>query len=108
MEQKEITINLNLTLTPVISKKPKKKKLEFMQRAVLIALMLPFIWVTFSYILAWNDKSNPLEQLSVAVVSVPIATVISYAVQNCSRAKWFKEKTANTTATESEVNNRGI
>ena len=102
-KQKEIT--LNFTVTPV-SQKPKKKKLEFMQRAVLIALMLPFIWVTMSYVLAWYNKKNPLEQLSVAVVSVPIATVVSYAVQNCSRAKWFKDKTANT-KTE-EANNRGI
>jgi len=97
MEQKKITVYYV----------PKKKRLEFMQRAVIIALMLPFIWVTFSYILAWFDKVNPLEQLSVAVVSVPIATVVSYAVQNCFRAKWFKDKTANKTA-ESEVNNRGI
>ena len=104
-KQKEITLNFTVTSDP---KKPKKKKLEFMQRAVLIALMLPFIWVTFSYILAWCNKNNPLEQLSVAVVSVPIATVVSYAIQNCSRAKWFKDKTANTKITESEANNRGI
>lgn len=90
-KEKEITLNFILKEAP---QKSKKKKLEFMQRAVLITLMLPFIWVTFSYVLAWCDKINTLEQLSVAVVSVPIATVISYAIQNCTRAKWFKDKTS--------------
>ena len=72
-----------------------KKKMEFMQKAVIISLMLPFVWVTFSYILAWCDKDSTLENLSTMVVSVPIATVVSYAIQNCSRAKWFKDKTKN-------------
>ena len=58
-------------------KKPKKQKkqLEFMQKIVSTTILLPFIWVTFSYILAWFDKSNPLENLSSVVVSVPIPAV---------------------------------
>ena len=85
----------NQNQNEVIIKSKSKKKTEFMQKAVLISLMLPFIWVTLSYILAWCEKPTTLEQLSMAVVSVPIATIISYATQNCIRAKWFKDKTQN-------------
>lgn len=77
----EITINY-------IPPKPKKKKkrLEFMQKVVLIALTLPYIWVTFSYILAYLEKSNPLENLSGYVVTVPIAAIIGYITQNSVRS----------------------
>ena len=93
-----------------------------MQKMVVASLVLPYVWVSLSYILAWCGNQNTLEQLSVAVVSVPIATVVAYAIQNCFRAKWFKDKTAdqpiqpyqpydnqnvNTESTEVH-NNRGV
>lgn len=114
MEEKQTTLNFVITEAlqeveqPKTIKKTKKNKLEFMQKAVLIALLLPFVWVTLSYILAWCEKPTTLEQLSMAVVSVPIATIISYATQNCIRAKWFKDKTATIKMKENEVNNRGV
>ena len=64
-----------------------------MQIVVLIAIALPFLWVTLSYILAWFDKINPLENLSSAVVTVTVSAILGYIVQNCSRAKWFGDKT---------------
>lgn len=75
-------------ITLYIQEKPKnkKKKMEFMQRVVLTALLLPFLWVTFSYILAWFEKSNPLESLSGYVVTVPIAAIIGYITQNSVRS----------------------
>ena len=106
--KQQILCETNQNQNEVITKSKSKKKTEFMQKAVLISLMLPFIWVTLSYILAWCEKPTTLEQLSMAVVSVPIATIISYATQNCIRAKWFKDKTATIKMKENEVNNRGI
>lgn len=69
----------------------KKKKLEFMQRVVLIALSLPFLWVTFSYILAYLEKPNTLEDLSVCVVSVPIMAIVGYITQNSIRSATFNK-----------------
>ena len=74
-------------------KRRRKKKLEFMQAVIIISFAFALLWVTNSYLMAWCDKINPLENLSGIVVSAPIASIIGYAVQNCSRAKWFKDKT---------------
>ncbi|GHU38840.1 hypothetical protein FACS1894105_13180 [Clostridia bacterium] len=74
-------------------KKRKNKPLEFMQCAVIAALCLPFLWVTYSYILAQQDKINTLENLSMTVITVPVAAIIWYVIQNCARAKWFGDKT---------------
>ncbi|GHU36655.1 hypothetical protein FACS1894105_07360 [Clostridia bacterium] len=62
-------------------KKRKKKPLEFMQCAVIAALCLPFLWVTYSYILAQQDKINTLENLSMTVITVPVAAIIGYVIQ---------------------------
>lgn len=67
------------------TKKPKKR-LEFMQRVVFLTLPLPFLWVTFSYILAWFEKPDTLESLSGYVVTVPIAAMIGYITQNSVRS----------------------
>lgn len=82
--------------------KQQKRKLEFMQITVLIALLLPFVWVSFSYVLAWYNKVNTLESLSGVVVSVPVSAIVGYVSQNCVRAKWFKDKTANKEVPEPE------
>ena len=74
-------------------KRRRKKRLEFMQTVIIISFAFALLWVTNSYLMAWCDKINPLENLSGIVVSAPIASIIGYAVQNCSRAKWFKDKT---------------
>lgn len=67
-------------------KKFKKKKLEFMQKIVLISFLFSFTWVTLSYILAWNEKPNPLENLSGIVVSALIASILGYVTQNSARS----------------------
>lgn len=69
--------------------------MEFMQKVILLVLRFSIVWVSGSYILAALDKINPLENLGIGVVSTIIASVLAYAMQNCSRAKWFKDKTAN-------------
>ena len=78
---------------PKPKRKRRRKKLEFMQAVIIISFAFALLWVTNSYLMAWCDKINPLENLSGIVVSAPIASIIGYAVQNCSRAKWFKDKT---------------
>lgn len=72
-------------------KKRKKKKLEFMQKVVLLSFLFSFAWVTLSYILAWFDKLNPLENLSGIVVSVLIASIVGYVTQNTARSTSFNK-----------------
>lgn len=68
--------------------KAQKKKREFMQCVVITSYVIFFLCVTASYILGYLDKLNPLENLSIAVVTTPIVTTLAYALQNCTRAKW--------------------
>lgn len=75
-------------------KRKEKKRLEFMQRVVLLSLALPFVWVTFSYVLAFLEKENPLEYLSGYVVTVPIAAIIGYIIQNSVRSASFNKMKA--------------
>lgn len=77
------------------TKKVQKKKHEFMQKVIISSFVFALLWVTNSYVMAWFDKINPLETLSGIVISTPIASIVGYALQNCVRAKWFKDKTAN-------------
>ena len=62
-----------------------------MQKVVLIALTLPYIWVTLSYILAFMEKTNPLEDLSGYVVTVPITAIVGYITQNSVRSASFNK-----------------
>ena len=85
MKEKRITLYL---------KKPdenKKKKLEFMQAVVLITLFLCFLWVTLSYILAFLEKPDTLENLSGSVASVTIVAILGYSGTNCVRASSYNK-----------------
>lgn len=75
-----------------------------MQKVVLIALTLPYVWVTLSYILAFMEKTNPLEDLSGCVVSVPIFAIVGYITQNSVRSASFN-KYQNTTILTNETEN---
>lgn len=81
-------------------KRKEKKQLEFMQRVVLLALALPFLWVTCSYILAFLDKENPLEYLSGYVVTVPITAIIGYITQNSIRSASYNKMQSEIIKTE--------
>lgn len=76
--------------------KKSKRKLEFMQKIVIGSFLFFIICITASYVMGFLNRFNPLENLSIAIVGTPIAAVLSYALQNCSRAKWFGDKTADT------------
>ena len=93
LEQSQAEFNKKYGYTESKRKRRRKKRLEFMQAVIIISFAFALLWVTNSYLMAWCDKINPLENLSGIVVSAPIASIIGYAVQNCSRAKWFKDKT---------------
>lgn len=75
------------------------KKLEFMQKIVLTAVIISVIFTAASYILSAFDK-NPIETLSAEIIRTLWGTsgvgVGAYALQNCVRAvtgsKWGKPK----------------
>lgn len=81
-------------------KRKEKKRLEFMQKVVLFALALPFLWVTCSYILAFLEKENPLEYLSGYVVTVPITAIIGYITQNSIRSASYNRMQSEIIKTE--------
>ena len=86
MTEKKITLYIK-TEKPKDKKKLKlKKKLEFTQKVVYFTLPLPFLWVTFSYILAMLEKPNALGELSIACVSLPVVAIVSYVTQNSARS----------------------
>ena len=86
MEQKRLTLYLKKHPT-----KKRKKKFEFMQAVVLITLFLCFLWVTLSYILAFLEKPDTLEDLSGSVASVTIVAIIGYSGTNCVRASSYNK-----------------
>lgn len=79
--------------------KQEKKKLEFMQKAVISTLVIAIFYTSLSYLLSFLDK-NPVEQLTITIVQfvwgAVITSFLAYMTQNCMRAKWFGDKTANT------------
>lgn len=114
IKQKEFTIKITQDSIKEENLKIKKKskllkKLEFMQKVVLISLALPYAWVTMSYILAYLEKPNTLESLSGYVVTVPIAAIVGYITQNSVRSSSYNkmrsiiEKENNTSTTEDDM-----
>ena len=69
----------------------RKKKFEFMQIVVLITLFLSFLWVTLSYVLAFLEKPDTLENLSGSVASVTIVAILGYSGTNCVRASSYNK-----------------
>ena len=86
MEQKRITLYLKKHPT-----NKRKKKFEFMQIVVLITLFLSFLWVTLSYVLAFLEKPDTLENLSGSVASVTIVAILGYSGTNCVRASSYNK-----------------
>lgn len=75
------------------------KRLEFMQKIILIAVVISIIFTAASYVLSIFDK-NPVETLSMTIIQTLWGTtgtgLGAYALQNCVRAitssKWGKPK----------------
>ena len=84
-------------------RKTEKKKAEFMQKVVLISLIIFAVWVTLSYVMAFMDKMNPLEDLSACIVSVAIAAIIGYITQNSVRASTYNKYVQNSDNTTIET-----
>lgn len=62
-----------------------KKKLTFSQKVILVLLLFSIFWVTWSFVLATLGK-EPVENLSIAVVTTLILGLIGYFIKS------FKEK----------------
>ena len=86
MKEKRITLYLKKP-----EDKSKKKKPEFKQIVVLITLFLSFLWVTLSYVLAFLEKPDTLENLSGSVASVTIVAILGYSGTNCVRASSYNK-----------------
>lgn len=86
MTEKKITLYIKAEKPKDKKKLKLKKRLEFTQKVVYFTLPLPFLWVTFSYILAMLEKPNALEELSIACVSLPIVAIVGYVTQNSARS----------------------
>lgn len=76
----------------------RKKKLEFMQKLLIYLGAFATLCTLASFALSYFDK-NPVEQLSIEIVRLAWGGegvgIIGYVIQNCYRAKWFGDKTAN-------------
>lgn len=58
-----------------------KKSYTFTQRVISILMVVSVIWVTWSFVLATIGK-EPVENLSIAIVSTLIIALLGYFVKN--------------------------
>lgn len=60
--------------------KKKKRKGLFFKFLVATIVLHGLACVTFSYYLAWSDKTNVVEAVSVAVITEIVAPLVTYAI----------------------------
>lgn len=60
-------------------KSKSEKRMEFSQRIVVISWIVTVIWISFSFILAWNDKDTN-SAVTVALVTESFGVTVGYFI----------------------------
>lgn len=75
---------------------PQKPKMETSKKVMWICLIMGFLWVWCSYVLAWMDRVQIAESLSATAVTEIIGVVLAYciksAVENLSKNNTWPDK----------------
>lgn len=74
----------------------EKPKMETTKKVMWVCLIMGFLWVWCSYILAWMDRIQIAESLSATAVTEIIGVVLAYciksAVENLSKNNHWPDK----------------